>query len=534
VYVSVTGYDSGHPGRAAIEIEMSGDQASRHAPTPATSEPARRERLVLEMTEAIGAATDTMATAAAAAAVLREAIGADRVTIALCDLEREVVTDVITTDLEPGPELAALRGASLARLPLWPAIADRGLLVAPDARGLIDPTSPSPLGGLLAFVLRHPAAESEAERLPLAVALCSWNVPQKTFDPDALRLVQNLGAQAALTLAAAYHRARAADLSERLSNLVTWAGQLSSAERPGTVVSLAARAGSELLAAPRVGVWSIAGVAHHPSSPEAGPRLDAAVASVPSGPSRCAVLAAAAAPPALASALGELALDWMIVAQSGDGSCRLVAGCVARPGPVEEQIARLLVDLTGESIRRAQAYEEMAHLAVTDALTGLGNRGAFEARMPEAVAHSLRYARPFAFCVLDIDDFRQLNERGGHPLGDESLRAVAASIRAQARGSDLAYRIGGDEFALILPETTKEEAVALLERILAGARRLGPEPVSLTAGVAQCPDDGTSAETVYRRADEALYRGKRDSRGRVTVARAHQPGAEGDVAPSSL
>jgi diguanylate cyclase (GGDEF)-like protein len=160
---------------------------------------------------------------------------------------------------------------------------------------------------------------------------------------------------------------------------------------------------------------------------------------------------------------------------------------------------------------------------VTDALTGLGNRAAFEARMADAVAQSLRYARPLTFCILDIDDFRELNERGGHPFGAECLRAVASAIRTEVRGADAAYRIGGDEFALVLPETTSDQAVAVLDRVLAAVRGR-PRPIGLTVGLAQCPDDGTSADEIYRRADEALYLGKHAGRGRIIVA-----GARGGV-----
>lgn len=497
---------------------MSEDQHPENVAAHPAFGAARRERLVLAMAEAIGASMDTGATVAAAAAVLQEATQADRVTIILCDPDREVIADAVTTDPDARIALAALRGAPLSELPMWGSISETGVLSAPDARAVPALSPNLAMGGVLAFLLRHHAADRGGPPAPLAVALCVWREPQPPFDPAMLRLVRNLGAQAALTIAAAYHRTTAAALSERLSDLVSWAGQLSSAERPSGVVSLAARAGAELLAAPLVGVWSIAGTAHYPSSAVVGPWLDADLSSVLPGPTRYAVLDAGETPPGLARALGELALDWLMVAQSADGACRLVAGRATHPGPVEERVARLLVDLTGESIRRAQAYEQMSHLAVTDALTGLGNRGAFEARVPEVLAHSVRYGRPATLCVLDIDNFRDLNERGGHPLGDQCLRAVAATIRSEMRGSDLGYRIGGDEFGLILPETTKEGAVPLLERIIARALQRGPEPVGLTAGVSQCPDDGTSAEAIYRSADDALYAGKRAGRGRVTLA----------------
>jgi diguanylate cyclase (GGDEF)-like protein len=136
------------------------------------------------------------------------------------------------------------------------------------------------------------------------------------------------------------------------------------------------------------------------------------------------------------------------------------------------------------------------------------------------MAHALRYARPLALCLVDVDHFRDFNERGGHAAGDGALRLVGASMRSELRGADLGYRIGGDEFALILPETTAERAAVTVRRLAAAVSSAADSALTITAGVAQAPDHGTAREQLYRAADAALYVGKRGGRDQVYVATA--------------
>ncbi|MEW6581234.1 MAG: GGDEF domain-containing protein [Actinomycetota bacterium] len=475
---------------------------------------------MLALAEAIGAGVDVTATLAAAAAVLREATGADRAIIAMCDPERGFVADVVTTDPATRGAVERLGGQPAASLPFWRGLTGgSGLLAAPATAGVLEPAARADLraDAALAMLLRHPTVTRDDRPAPLGVAVCAWDAARDEFPREVLRLARTLAGQTAVAVAGAHNRAQAAALSDRLSELVAWAARLSSAERPAEVLSLVAHAASELLAAPFISVVSEGAATHRPTSLPGGARADDAVARMNLA-AAYAVHDAGAAPPAVAGALGALALDWLLVADSADRSCRLAAGRAAMPGTVEERVARLLVDVTAEAVRRARAYERLARLAVTDPLTGLGNRAAFEGRLAEAVSHSLRYARPLAFVVIDVDLFRNLNERGGHPLGDDCLRAVADAIRTEVRGADIAYRIGGDEFALVLPETTAHGATALLERVAARVRSDAPEPVGLTMGVAQCPDDAGTAEELYRRADLALFAGKRAGRGVIRRA----------------
>lgn len=190
----------------------------------------------------------------------------------------------------------------------------------------------------------------------------------------------------------------------------------------------------------------------------------------------------------------------------------------------EVQVGRLVLlgsaaVISTAVVRRA---ERLYVLSTTDRLTGLDNRGAFESRLMDELARAARYDRPFALAVVDIDHFKSLNDTRGHAEGDRRLCVVAALLRRRIRKSDVAARYGGDEFALLLPETSPQEAVALLEQIRLGVathRGLveGPSEHALTcsAGIAAWPEDGTTAPDLLAAADVRLYQAKREGRNRV-------------------
>ena len=121
--------------------------------------------------------------------------------------------------------------------------------------------------------------------------------------------------------------------------------------------------------------------------------------------------------------------------------------------------------------------------------------------------------------LKDLDNFRSFNEAGGHQEGDAALRLVAGALRDEMRTSDLAFRVGGDEFALVLPDTVATSGAALLERVRVALAGTHLGPLSITAGVAEAPADGGDLATLYAAADEALYAGKHAGRGRVVIAR---------------
>ena len=116
-------------------------------------------------------------------------------------------------------------------------------------------------------------------------------------------------------------------------------------------------------------------------------------------------------------------------------------------------------------LHHAKRFAREAHRSLHDALTGLPNRRAYEERLPIETARSRRYDRPLALCFLDLDGFKEINDRHGHVVGDKVLQAVAGAIR-QARLSDDVFRIGGDEFAVLLPGCSREEAESAIARLL--------------------------------------------------------------------
>jgi diguanylate cyclase (GGDEF)-like protein len=159
--------------------------------------------------------------------------------------------------------------------------------------------------------------------------------------------------------------------------------------------------------------------------------------------------------------------------------------------------------------------------AVTDPLTGLYNRRLFSETFEKELNRSRRYGSPLGLVVLDLHRFKEVNDKHGHPRGDEVLRAAAATLKKALRTSDSAFRIGGDEFALLLPQTDAEQALALSRRVeTVFAEMLQPLQlsvgVSMDHGVATFPQDGEQADQLIRVADERLYRLKHANHGRTT------------------
>ena len=161
-----------------------------------------------------------------------------------------------------------------------------------------------------------------------------------------------------------------------------------------------------------------------------------------------------------------------------------------------------------------RATSELAHQARHDELTGLLHHQAFVRELEAELERAARYGHGVALVFLDLDRFKELNDTLGHPEGDRTLRRLAALIRDSLRGSDLAGRMGGDEFAAYLVEADEEVGSRLLGRLfdrvdeLVTAGEL-PAACSFSAGLAHFPDDGADAETLLRAADKRLYAAKR-------------------------
>lgn len=167
----------------------------------------------------------------------------------------------------------------------------------------------------------------------------------------------------------------------------------------------------------------------------------------------------------------------------------------------------------------ARLYAEVRQLATTDSLTGLVNHRHLHERLEQELQRAIRYDRPLAIAMVDLDNFKRYNDTYGHQVGDELLRAIAATLRAEARNGDIVGRYGGDEFLLVLPETTATAAATVLARI--GARLLTltqpsacRDGLSVTAsvGIAAYPGAARLAHELVALADTALYVDKNKKR----------------------
>ena len=160
---------------------------------------------------------------------------------------------------------------------------------------------------------------------------------------------------------------------------------------------------------------------------------------------------------------------------------------------------------------------EFEQLSVTDALTGLLNRRYIEQRLMEEIKRSNRHGFPMSFMMLDVDHFKTYNDQFGHPAGDEALKLVGHVIRETLRGADVAARFGGEEFSILLPQTTADEAAAIAERIRTNIEeaKFQHRKVTISIGIASCSAELCSSSNIVSAADKALYEAKR--RGRNTV-----------------
>lgn len=212
-------------------------------------------------------------------------------------------------------------------------------------------------------------------------------------------------------------------------------------------------------------------------------------------------------------------------------------GLMERAPATANRVMFRLLNVTASRLRRTRGLvsemvlwgEQASRRAVTDERTGLYNRRFLDDTLESYLAEARSTGRPFAFVMSDLDRFRLINETYGTEAGDKAIVAAAAAIRAELGENGAAARYGGDEFVLILPGATKDDALSLCDRIRGRLRTvaapLGPrgEPVHLTTsqGVAVYPDDARDAETLKARADAALYRAKEAGRDRAVWCGEH-------------
>jgi diguanylate cyclase (GGDEF)-like protein/excisionase family DNA binding protein len=179
----------------------------------------------------------------------------------------------------------------------------------------------------------------------------------------------------------------------------------------------------------------------------------------------------------------------------------------------EFDLVQLFAAQVSIALQNAEVYRAVEIRAQTDGLTGLLNHATFEDHLERAV-HD---ATSFGLIMLDLDDFREINNRMGHQAGDEALRQIAKALIRSGRDSDLVFRYGGDEFAFLLPHTDAAGAIAVAERAHHAVRALGG-PVTASVGVATFPIDGGTAAEVLLAADRACFLAKRSGRDRVATA----------------
>ncbi len=202
---------------------------------------------------------------------------------------------------------------------------------------------------------------------------------------------------------------------------------------------------------------------------------------------------------------------------------------IVKPFDREELLFRIR---SGERVVRleealAERNRQLAMMALVDGLTGIGNRRSFDEQFHRTFSQSVRYHNPLSIVMVDIDHFKRYNDSLGHEAGDEALRRVARCLAAGIRASDAAFRYGGEEFVVLLPETHQDGARGVARRLVELVRREGiPHPenpprgvVTISAGVSTyVPGTIVTENELLKAADDALYEAKREGRDRVVAA----------------
>ncbi len=210
-------------------------------------------------------------------------------------------------------------------------------------------------------------------------------------------------------------------------------------------------------------------------------------------------------------AIGALCLDSSTPHCYGEPELELLV-------PLGEQLAI--------AIENVRLFQEANRLAITDELTGLFNHRHFYHQLEQELKRAQRYGRPLSLIMLDIDFFKRYNDLNGHLAGDQALRSIAGRLGNNTRGVDIVSRYGGDEFAIILPETDLNQALVQAERIRCAMTRPSPgvqglmagEPVTVSLGVGCLGPDMHQAEDLVRAADQALYRSKVEGGNQTSLA----------------
>lgn len=198
---------------------------------------------------------------------------------------------------------------------------------------------------------------------------------------------------------------------------------------------------------------------------------------------------------------------------AGGGSRTVWLSCSPVPALSEGSPAVMIIvrDIT----EKKRAEEELRQLAIRDGLTGLYNYRHFMKQLIEELYRSQRYSHPLSLLMIDIDDFKKYNDIHGHLEGDKLLVKMARIFTASTRAIDIVSRYGGEEFAIILPETTKARAYPVAEKLRKSVQQVLPHGPTISIGLAAYPEDASNVEGLIQKADRSLYRAKSEGKDRV-------------------
>ena len=229
--------------------------------------------------------------------------------------------------------------------------------------------------------------------------------------------------------------------------------------------------------------------------------------------------------PPLLSATADKGVTQVQAQQSNSGDCYLcmcgLADSIATNRELTSYKAKLAREILNSHLTNAKLYQEARLTSLTDALTAVGSRKLLEDKLQDECARAKRYKRQFSVAIIDLDNFKTINDVLGHAAGDNALKRLAECMKSQKRKTDILTRYGGDEFVIIMPETKEKDAVTLLERIRGQIQEIKVVenmPMTISCGIAQSlPEPTDSSREVMRRADLALYEAKSAGRNCVKV-----------------
>ena len=413
-----------------------------------------------------------------------------------------------------------------------------------DPRGMTIPGTDDVDESMLVVPIRHD------DRLLGVITLSKLGL--RRFGDDDMRLLLILADQAATAFAGAQSLADARRLAEELRQLLDMSSALSRSLDPKDVAQLMAEHLARAVGAERAHIsdWDVAGdrirtLGCYPTERRAETDDFYQLAQFPLTARVLAegVIATVDAddPEADPAEVTELRREGMrgliMLPLMAKGAAIGIVEITSSGRPTEDAgkitLARTMAHEAAMALDNARVYEAARNLADRDPLTGFHNHRYLHERLSEEVVRAIRTRRPLSVVMLDLDDFKLVNDTFGHLYGDKVLVYVAETIRAGLRASDVMARYGGDEFALILPGTTVHEATTVAERILAAfqarpftADGRAPLPMGLSIGIAAHPADGRTATELIAAADSGLYAAKAGGGNRVRVGLLGQPVSE--------